>query len=117
MDANAKGIVVIDRREHPYPTVFDGLNANAVGVPHHIPAPFSKSWHHAAALLSASGQNGIYRKTDTTKKRKTPEKTGGSGMCWGHASLASVRASAFVAQARFARAQLRALVKFTSFPN
>jgi hypothetical protein len=26
MDANAKGIVVIDRRVHPYPTVFDGLN-------------------------------------------------------------------------------------------
>ncbi len=38
MDADAAGVAMINRREHPDPTVIHGLDAHAVGAPHFVRA-------------------------------------------------------------------------------
>ncbi len=38
MDADAAGIEMVDRREHPDPALIDGLDADAVGAPHLVRA-------------------------------------------------------------------------------
>src|ERR1700682_4304983 len=38
MDANAAGVAMINRREHPDPAVIHDLDAHAVGAPHFVRA-------------------------------------------------------------------------------